>query len=307
MLLRNNSCPSPFVNYLSVDWRGGEMKRLVIMGFGLMFLISCFPSEAFPTKTSVTAGKVTRTHEPAVIPPTHTPSPTEVPKKSVRISYSYFQGDGGEEILSCLNAYVNYRFVLYDDGQLILFDNSKYYESMLTQNEVEDLIGQITDSGFLSLEGDGDQYVEGYATPFFQGNASALRVDGRSISFQYSDQLALPLQISLEKIFTFKPDDLKLYVPNEAVLWVYREDYMPDSFYLFHEPSKTEYVWTQSAFDLYPFALASFSNELTVITGEQLSFVMKHARGIPDYFLVRQTVGQQELNYHVFVCPNFFY
>jgi hypothetical protein len=273
----------------------------------LVVMTGCSSPTAPPTKISITAAIATQS--PVIHPTyTHTPAPTEMPKKSVRISYSYFQGDGGEEIISCLNAYDNERFVLYDDGQLILYDNSKYYQSMLTQKEVEDLIGQITASGFFSLEGDGDQYVEGYATPAIQGNASAaLRVDGRSISFRDPTHLIPPLKTALENILTFKPDDLHLYVPDEAVLWVYREDYISDLFSLLHGPPETEYVWTQSEFDLYPFALASLQYELTVITGEQLSFVMKHAHGIPDYFLVRQMDDGQERNYYVFVCPASFY
>lgn len=277
-----------------------------------MLLISCSPQVTpLPIEASGTATKAVLTNTPKSIPTfTHTaPSPTQAPapKQSIRISYSVMPGDGVDEIISCINAYLNYRFVLYDDGQVILFRDSKYYEAMLTNNEIEDLIKQITLSGFFSLEGNGDQYSQGYVTPTFQGGwGYELRVDGKSIYFNDPNNLAGPLKTSLELILKFTPLDLDLYFPSRLILWVFPEQYLPPSISPNNEIPKTTEHWTQNEFDLYPFAVSSISYTPPVITGDDVSFIMQYAESVPSYFVVDQMDNQEEQKYHVFVCPDFF-
>lgn len=215
-------------------------------------------------------------------------------------------GDGGDELTSCINAYLNYRFVLYEDGQLILFRDKKYYEALLTSNEIEGLINQITLSGFFSLEGNGDQYRQGYdASDIPSSWGYELRVDNKSIYFKDLDNLASPLKTSLELILKFTPHDFDLYLPNRLILWVFPEQYLPLSISLDNETPKSTQHWTQDEFDLYPFAVSSISYSPPIITGDELSFILHYAQTIPSYFVVDQLVNQEEQEYHVFVCPDF--
>lgn len=277
-----------------------------------MLLVSCSPQvTSLPIVASATDTKIVITNTPTILPTSTNPAPiptqTPAPKKSIRISYSVMPGDGVDEITSCINAYLNYRFVLYDDGQVILFRDSKYYEALLTNNEVEELINQITVSGFLSLEGNGDQYSAGYVTPTFQGGwGYQLRVDEKSIYFDDSENLAKPLKESLELVLKFAPHDLHLYFPNRLILWVFPEQYLPPSISPNNDIPKTTQQWTQNEFDLYPFAVSSISYTPPIITGDELSFIMQYTQTIPSYFLVDQMDNQEEQKYHVFVCPDFF-
>ena len=288
------------------------MNRFAKLSLILMLLISCSPQVTpLPMEALATDTKVVFTNTPKPIPTfTNTaPSPTQTPapKKSVRISYSVMPGDGVDEIMSCINAYLNYRFVLYDDGQVILFKDSSYYEAMLTKNEIEELITQITLSGFFSLAGNGDQYSQGYVTPTFQGGwGYQFKVDGKSIYFNDLNNLADPLKTSLELVLKFMPQDLHPYFPNRLILWVFPEEYLPPSIDPNNDIPKTTQQWTQNEFDLYPFAVSSISYTPPIITGDELSFIMQYTQTIPSYFVVDQMVNQEEQKYHIFVCPDFF-
>ena len=72
-----------------------------------------------------------------------------------------------DEISACLDGDDTYRFVLNRDGHLIRFDETRYLEARISQAEIDKLLSEIDATGFSSLTGDGDQYIQNPPPPSF--------------------------------------------------------------------------------------------------------------------------------------------
>src|SRR5574341_348325 len=104
------------------------------------------------------------------ISPTNTGKPessTTSSNAAVLISFIRQASDGMDDISACLGAYNIYRFVLYGNGQLIRLNEGQYMETHVSQAEIDDLLSKLEETGFSSLAGDGDQYIQNAPPPSF--------------------------------------------------------------------------------------------------------------------------------------------
>lgn len=171
------------------------------------------------------------THTPRQTP---TPEPTSTPrpisKDDVLISYSRYAGDGTDEITSCLNAYYSYRFALYRDGHLIIFDKTRYLETRISQTEIDKLLSEIDATGLASVIGNGDQYMQNAPAPSFVGGwgSSIVVIEKRiDIIDALSNYLIEPVTKTIDIIENYRPQSLKPYTPESITLWVFSEQGLP--------------------------------------------------------------------------------
>jgi len=238
---------------------------------------------------------------------TLTPEPTSTPKPfskdDVLVSYTRYGGDGMDEITSCLNAYYSYRFVLYRDGRLIVFDETRYLETRITQTEIDKLLSEIDATGFSSLIGDGDQYIQSAPTPsFINGWGSSITIIEKTIGITdtQSNYLVEPVIHTLNIIDNFRPQNLKPYVPESITLWVYSEQNSPiENFYPTPDPSVLN--WSTDSIELGQLVVDPFTNIPQTIYGDTLSFLIQQLKFVPSFRKIEQD-GQYFL---VLVCPNF--
>ena len=103
-----------------------------------------------------------------------TPTPTASTAASIPISNDVVvsllidASDGMDDMSACLAANDIYRFVLYQDGRLIKFDGFQYVETRISQAQMDNFLSDIEATGFSSLSGDGDQYLENPPAPSFK-------------------------------------------------------------------------------------------------------------------------------------------
>jgi len=100
-----------------------------------------------------------------------TPTPTTSTVSSIPISndvvvsFVISASDGMDDMSACLASNDIYRFVLYQDGRLVKFDGFQYMETKISQAEMDNFLSDISATGFSSLNGDGDQYIEDAPPP----------------------------------------------------------------------------------------------------------------------------------------------
>ena len=105
--------------------------------------------------------------QPITTPPT-TSTAASIPfSNDVVVSFIIGASDGMDDMSACLAANDIYRFVLYQDGRLIKFDGFQYVETRISQEEMDNFLSDIEATGFSSLSGDGDQYIENEPPPSF--------------------------------------------------------------------------------------------------------------------------------------------
>lgn len=238
---------------------------------------------------------------------TLTPEPTLTPKplssNDVLISYTRYAGDGTDEITSCLNAYYLYRFVLYRDGQLIMFDETRYLETTINQTEIDKLLSEIDGTGFSSLIGNGDQYIHNAPTPSFaNGWGSNITVSGKSIiiDVMQSNYVIEPIANALDIIANYKPKDLKPYMPESIVLFVFPEH--GTEFESFQPAAEGPVMnWSVDSIDLYNMVVDHVGQQPHYVSGYTVSFLMQQLKTVPAFRKVEQN-GQ---SYLVLACPNF--
>lgn len=238
---------------------------------------------------------------------TLTPEPTLTPKplssNDVLISYTRYAGDGTDEITSCLNAYYLYRFVLYRDGQLIAFDKTRYLETIINQSEIDKLLSEIDRTGFSSLIGNGDQYIRNAPTPSFaNGWGSNITVSGKSIIIDdmQSNYVIESVANTLDIIANYKPKDLKPYIPESIVLFVFQEH--GAEFESFQPAAEGPVLnWSVDSIDLYNMVVGPLGQQPHYVSGYTVSFLMQQLKTVPTFRKVEQN-GQ---SYLVLACPNF--
>jgi hypothetical protein len=164
---------------------------------------------------------------PRAHPPTQTPNldpastPSQFSNNDVLISLIRDASDGMDEISACLNAYDTYRFVLNRDGHLIRFDETCYVEARISQAEIDKLLSEIEATGFSSLIGAGDQYIQNAPPPSFTNTwGGSITVNGKTITITpgQSDYLVEPVTKTLAIIEDYKPKNLQLYAPESITL-----------------------------------------------------------------------------------------
>jgi len=228
--------------------------------------------------------------------PTETPS--HPPPNPILVSFGVGAGDGVDEITSCLQAYHTYRFILYQDGHLIVFDGNRYLETVISQVEVDKLLAEIEDIGFSSVSGDGDQFVPTAPTPAYAGDLSYfMSVRGKTIKVQYthSENVIASIEKTRQIIEGFRPPNLRIYKPERVEIWaILTQDISLGITSPTPEPSHLN--WSSDEIQL-----DALTAGFHVLTGAPKSFVLEQVKSIPSFRIVQQN----EKDYLVLVCPNF--
>jgi hypothetical protein len=225
----------------------------------------------------------------------------------VVVSFIIGASDGMDDKSACLAANDIYRFVLYQDGRLIKFDGFQYVETRISQAEMEDFLSAIEMTGFSSLRGDGDQYIENAPPPSFRdawGGSVTVNETVISVTPGQSAYLVEPVTKTLELIKNYRPANLRPYAPESASVWAFLEESI-DLGLGNPTPEPPILNWSADEIDLNDLltdltASHPDASKPKIISGETLSFVMRQVKHIP----VVRRVQQNRQNYLVVVCPN---
>ncbi len=208
-----------------------------------------------------------------------------------------------DDMSACLASNDVYRFVLYQDGRLIKLDGLQYVETKISQTEMDNFLSDIGATGFFSLRGDGDQYIENAPPPSFRdtwGGSITVKETTITVTPGQSDYLVEPVAKTLGIMENYRPANLQPYAPKSVSLWVFPEDSI--SLGLANPtPEPPVLKWAVDEINLNEFLTDLATSQPKVISGETLSFVMRQVKHIP----VVRRVEQNRQNYLVMVCPNF--
>lgn len=239
-----------------------------------------------------------------VTPIPATPTTVSIPVSSdVVASFIVGASDGMDDMSACLAANDIYRFVLYQDGRLIKFDGYQYVETKISQAEMDHFLAVIEATGFSSLRGDGDQYIENAPPPSFRdtwGGSITVKETTITVTPGQSDYLVEPVTKTLEIIDNYRPANLQPYAPDSAGIWVFLEENIRLGL-ANPTPEPPVLEWTVDEINLNHLLTDLATSRPKVISGETLSFVMRQVKHIP----VVRRVEQNRQNYLVIVCPNF--
>ena len=233
---------------------------------------------------------------------TSTPGTTTAISNDAVVSFTRDAYDGMDEMSACLGAYDIPRFVLYRDGRLIKFDGFQYVETRLSQADMDKLLSDIEATGFSSLSGDGDQYIENAPPPSFTdtwGGSITVNKTKITVTPGQSDNLVKPVTKTLEVIENYKPANLQPYSPENVSLWVFLEENINLGL-ANPTPEPPVMNWSVDKINLNDLLTDPATSKPKVISGETLSFVIGQVKHIP----VVRGVEQNGQNYLVVVCPN---
>jgi len=236
-------------------------------------------------------------------------TPTESTAASIPISndvtasFVIDASDGMDDMSACLASNDIYRFVLYQDGRLIKFDGFQFVETRISQAEMDNLLSGIRATGFSSLSGDGDQYIENAQPPSFidtWGGSVTVNETTITVTPGQLDNLVEPVTRTLEIMENYKPANLQPYAPESVSFWVFLEE--STSLGLANPtPEPPVLNWSVDEINLNDLLIDPGTSKPKVISGETLSFVMGQVKHVP----VVRRVEQKGQNFLVVVCPNF--
>ena len=203
--------------------------------------------------------------------------------KSILISYTIY-ADCGDELLNCLKGYSQPKFILYDNGHLVIYRNGQYLETFLGQEEISSLLGKIEKTKILQL---GKVEEEGF---------DQLIVKGNVYHFPRPNFPNKALEQTVEIINQFQPSNTGPYIPENLLLWIHPiesvvelEEYLP-------KPIPQIKEWST---EIVP--LSEIGIGFTNIDRESLSKIVKQFDGFPSYQLFMEGNGL----YIAAVCANF--
>jgi hypothetical protein len=283
-----------------LDHKSGQSMNLKASYiFALISSLILFGSSCAPSPADTPAENATQALSPANTPKLELTSTSD----DVIISFTIDASDGMDEISACLGAYDTYRFVLYRNGQLIRFDEGRYWETRLNQAEIDQLLSDIEATGFPSLTRDGDQYNQDAPSPSFVNTwGGSITVNGKTITITpgQSDYLVEAVTKTRDVLDKYRPNHLQLYVPESINLWVFLEQ----SFSLGlanPTPEPPVLKWSVDEINLENLLTDLATSKPQVISADLLSFLMEQFKHVPAL----RWVEQNEQNYLVILCPNF--
>lgn len=268
-----------------------KTKTLITTLIIISILVSCAPV-ATETQTStaiITAVHTTPTDTPAPIPtatpqslPSETPTPVPSP---VLISYTLWV-DGGDELVNCVSGSNQPVFILYSDGELIIFRNNQYWHSILSQDEIDSLITQVSETGLVQTTEPENESLVTFRVLTFKGRTFS----PPGVSYETS-----PFKKTVDILSQYDPEDLESYVPPKLTLWIYRiariapfEEYLPT-------PIPTTKDWSGE-----PKPLVEYGDGYHSISGDAIPKIMAQFDGFPDY----QIFSEGKLLYITAICSD---
>lgn len=203
--------------------------------------------------------------------------------KLALISYTNYI-DGGDELINCLEGYGQPNFILYDNGHLVIYKNSRYWETILSQEEITSLLAEIENTGILSVE-NGEK--EGFDRLILKGNI---------YHFSRHSFPNKSIEQTIGIINQFQPSNLKSYVPGNLLLWVYPVESLTPFEEVLPKPIPQIQAWSA---ELEP--LSKIGIGFINLHGERLPGIMKQFNGFPDY----QIFKEESTLYISAICANF--
>lgn len=278
------------------------MPKFVLLLILMFTIVGCGTSNVQPpTSESIPTPSGTPLHpQPPIQTQTNEPTETSfpLPPSPILVSFGVGAGEGVDEITSCLRAYHTYRFILYQDGRLIVFDGNRYLETVISQAEVNRLLAEIDEAGFFSVNGDGDQYIPTAPTPAYAGGLSYfVSVKGKTVEVHHihSEDVVASIVKTRKIIENFQPSSLKIYRPESVEIWaVPTQDIMLGIADPTPEPPILN--WSSDTIQL-----DALTGKFHILAGASVSFVLEQVKSIPSFRMVQQN----EKEYLVLVCPNF--
>ena len=255
------------------------------------------PTNTRTTKPSATAYFTKTIMDTPSTPytPTSIP-PTKVPPRDLLISYSMFGNDSCPYFIACLQGLNNYEFLLFSDGQLIIYFDEKYQTTTLSEYEVNTLISQIEKTGYFDLEMGDEMYKETPPEPAFVFT-SGQRVSVMGIKheirvWQYDYLIdAIPDTISI--LSNYVPRNLEPYFPESVKIFV--EVYKGfDSDRVYGEPNQEILYWPSESIPL-----GQFTKTEVRLPFKYIPFLEENLGYVP----ANQLVEQNEETYQVMICP----
>ena len=255
------------------------------------------PTNTKTTKPSVTPS-LTRTitetpytsYTPTDIPP------TKVPPRDLLISYSKFGNDSCPYFIGCLGGLYNYRFLLFSDGQIIIYVDELYKTTILSKYEIDSLLSRIEKTGYLNLERNDAIYKETPPVPGYPyTGGETINVKGRYEEirvWEYEYLVdAIPETISI--VSNYVPANLKLYFPDKVRIYV--EKYQGfESDRVYGTPNQDILYWSEDSIPL-----EYFTKTDVVLPAKYMPFLAENLGFVPANQLVEQN-GQM---YQVMICP----
>lgn len=285
------------------------MTQRAISIFLLIILVGCGKITAQPVHPTVTPAPTLIATDKSTTPPSFTSTlPTRTPQpsstllptpKPYLIKISQGAGDGVDEIDICKSVYAPFpRFTLYEDGQLIFYDKGKLLETLLTGEEIADLLGNIEETGYFEI---GDSFEEHYDLPKGiqygeSGRGVSVSVKGKDayVHPELTQYLIQPIKDTVSIIQAYQPtENGKPYLPQKIELWTATIDtgYFPTP-----EPSSIITDWSTElpALNLYYIKLSESETE-TLINSKYFS-------SVPELGLFKQ----DGVTYWVLACPPWY-
>lgn len=231
-----------------------------------------------------------------------TTTPTTNLENSILLSYEYDANDSIDKYTACLIGLDTFSFILYENGRVILFDESKFVETTIPQTEIKKLLAAIESTGFFLINGSGDEFISIPPTPFFVGESmQIIIVKGKkfAITAREYQYLVEPIKETIQIVREYKPLGTTPYIPDKLYIWAYP---IQDTAFTNYDPTPTpptlEWSYESIPLDTLVFKLNDPSK---IISDEYLQFIMQEFKTVPAYRMVKQN-GQ---HYLIMTCPAF--
>ena len=277
----------------------------------LLILVSCagkiphaignqnfFITQTFTPTNSITPSRtatVTKTTTP--IPPTATRIPTTaVPENKVLISYYINGNDSMPFFPACLGGINLYRFILFDDGQLILYINDQYMETILSKEQINNLLDEIALTGFFEIDGPENEYIVTPPDPAFRFTSwEEINVnDHRYTIFAWEyEYIKKAIKDSILIIRDYQPGNLDVYFPKQV--YFYTDPYLGfRSDMMYGAPDMSTILWPEDGIPL-----DRYTGPYEKLSESATTMVLQQFGKVP----VNRLVEQDGQVYQVMVCP----
>jgi hypothetical protein len=212
------------------------MKKQALFLCWLFLLVSCSQvatqqtsTPVMPTLTREITNIASPTPSKTPEAPTKTPQPSETPyptPKPYLIKLMDGAGDGVENTYICSLAYAPYpKFILYEDGLLIFYEDGAFNETHLTSDEIKLLLERIEKTGYFEV---GNSLKDHYNLPenieYIGGGdwLISISVKGKRADIipSLSQYLRKPISDTETIVRTYKPTgNVKTYIPVKVDLY----------------------------------------------------------------------------------------
>ena len=192
--------------------------------------------------------------------------------------------DGGDELINCIEGYSQPNFILYDNGQLVVYRDGHYQETILAQEEIDSLLDKIEETGIFHL---GKVEEEGF---------DQLIVKGNIYHFPRPNFPDKSLEQTVGIINQFQPANLKPYFPENLLLWIYPVESLSSFKEFLPKPIPPTRKWSTELAPVSKIGVGWIN-----IYGERLPGIMKQFNGFPDY----QIFKEGNTIFVTAICANF--